>query len=123
MVTQVRPNFRVRHGQTHQLKLYLRSPEGTKVLLDDHETHGANLGENPCNPDPEFLGYTGFDDNSLMPLSSGSAPYSGYFIPHHPLSAVFGENPSGGWKVIAKDTRHLIHGRLLCGFLDLFYAP
>jgi subtilisin-like proprotein convertase family protein len=122
-VTQVRPNFRVRHPRTHQLKLYLKSPEGTRVLLDDQETHGANFGEHACDPNPDLLSYMGFDDNSGTPLSSGSAPYSGYFIPHDPLSAVVGEDPSGGWRVIAKDTRHHRHGSLLCGFLDLYYGP
>lgn len=92
------------------------------MLLDDHQTHGANLGQSACDPDPNLLGYMGFDDNSSVPLSSGSAPYVGYFIPHDPLSGVVGEDPSGAWRLIAKDTRHRTHGRLLCGFLDLFYG-
>jgi hypothetical protein len=62
LVTQVRPNFRVRHPRTHQLELYLKSPTGTKVKLDDNETRGANFGEGVCDPDPSLLGYLGFDD-------------------------------------------------------------
>jgi subtilisin-like proprotein convertase family protein len=57
-----------------------------------------------------------------MTLAEGSPPYTAYFQPRHPLSAVNGEPASGNWKLIVKDTHESRHGRLLCGFLDLYYG-
>jgi hypothetical protein len=122
-ITSARPNFRVHHRRTGQLRLYVRGPDRTKVLLDDRETHGRNLGELPCGGDPNGLGYTGFWDLAFggQTLADGSPPYTGYFVPHDPLSVFNGQSYGGRWTVIVKDTQAGTSGELLCGLMDIQY--
>ena len=37
--------FRVEHPQTKDLKLALKSPDGTKTVMSDRDTTGANFGD------------------------------------------------------------------------------
>ena len=122
-ITAVRPNFRINHRRTRQLKLLVKGPDGTTVLLSDHETHGRKLGRDPCAPDPNQLAFTGFWDSGVNgPISAGSPPYTGYFVPHDPLSAYAGANYGGNWQVIVKDTVPGKRGRLLCGAMSIYYT-
>jgi hypothetical protein len=121
-VTAVRPNFRVRHRQTHQLRLYLKGPDGTTRLLSDRETHGRNLGEDSCGADPNGLGYTGFFDGASASLDEDAAPYTGYFLPNQPLTVFDGNTFAGSWKLIVRDTKDGKHGKLLCGLIDIQYT-
>jgi Proprotein convertase P-domain len=121
-VTAIRPNFRVKHRRTRQLRLFVKGPDGTRVLLSDHETHGRNLGAGACGADPDGPSFTGFYDDALVSLADGSPPYSGYYLPHHPLTVFNGETYAGHWSVIIKDTnRRGRPGRLLCGLMSIFY--
>jgi hypothetical protein len=122
-ITAVRPNFRVRHRQTHQLELFVKGPDGTKRRLSDHQTHGRNLGEDACGADPNGLSFTGFWSDPLAdPLDAGSAPYSGYYLPDQSLTVFNGDTFAGTWKIIVKDTRAGRHGKLLCGLMSIFYT-
>ena len=121
-ITDARPNFRVNHRRTRQLKLFVKGPDGTKVLLSDHETRGRKLGQDPCAPDPNDLAFTGFwDSGAKGPIGEGSPPYTGYFVPHDPLSVYDGTSYGGHWQVIVRDTEPGKRGRLLCGAMSIFY--
>jgi subtilisin-like proprotein convertase family protein len=58
------------------------------------------------------------------PISSGSAPYTGYFQPAEPLSTLSGISPVGDWTLIVQDTRDGGDpGKLLCGLVLLNLPP
>ena len=128
-VTDVDALVRVTHRKTQQLSLALKGPDGTKVKLSKHDTHGRNLGKKQCLSDPQsstqFPDFMAFDDEG-DPLSAGSAPYEGgrsppytfgSFQPRQPLSAFDGGSPDGKWTVIVKDTKPGAHGVFECARL------
>jgi hypothetical protein len=116
--------LRVRHERTQQLDLSLRAPDGEKVALSQGDTRGENLGKGPCvEGDPGATEYTGFRSSEAQDLSSGSAPYLGYFYPVGSLEAVTGDPGPGSWQLIVKDTRDGTGGTLKCAVLDLAFGP
>jgi hypothetical protein len=122
-VSYVRPRFRISHKRTRQLKLLLKGPDGTTVLLSDHDTRGRRLGRAPCAADPNDVDFTGFYDLGVDgPIGEGSAPYVGDFVPSEPLSAFAGRSIGGDWQLVAKDTEPGKRGRLLCGALSVYYT-
>lgn len=124
MVSSVRPNFRIRHDRTQQLKLLVKGPNGETVLLSDGETRGENLGSGPCGEDPDVVDFTGFADSASEGLEAGSAPYVGYWLPNEPLSALTGISQEGRWTLIVKDTNPGGEkGKLLCGLIILTLPP
>ncbi len=116
--------LRVRHERTQQLNLALRAPDGEKVVLSRGETRGDNLGTGPCvEGDPDATDYTGFRATSAQELSSGSAPYVGFFYPVESLAPLTGDPGPGSWELIVKDTHEGTGGALKCAFLRLAYPP
>ncbi len=124
MVGAVRPNFRIKHHRTQQLKLLVKGPSGESVLLSEGETRGENLGSGHCGEDPDLVGYAGFEDSASQGLEAGSPPFTGYWLPNDPLSALAGDSPQGRWTLIAKDTNPAGEkGKLLCGLIVLALPP
>jgi uncharacterized repeat protein (TIGR01451 family) len=76
----------------------LISPNGTSITLS--EGNGAlspNYG-NGCSPSSETI----FDDDSLTPITQGSAPFIGSYQPQNPLSTflpAYGTNLNGVWQL------------------------
>lgn len=114
---------RVRHERTQQLELSLKAPDGTKVSLSEGETHGEDLGVGPCPAQPDAPDMTTFRDASAQPLASGSAPYTGNFLPHEPLAAFPEDFPAGHWVITVRDTQGGASGKLLCGYIRVPYDP
>lgn len=114
VVDYVTLSLRVKHRQTHDLRIKLKRPDfmymGAPqtsiprfVTLSDRDTRGQNLGRGTCpDSNPLFAppGFTTFDDSggpplpmtptAQPPLSTGSAPYAGSFSPVEPLSGFNG---------------------------------
>ena len=84
------------HSFVSDLKLILRSPSGTEVMVVD-QTDGS--GNNFCQ--------TVLDDQSAGPsiqsVASSDAPFTGSFKPNAALSAFAGEDPNGTWQLQAQD--------------------
>lgn len=74
------------HEYDEELTVTLESPEGTSALLF---TAVGGSGRN-------FLG-TELDDEALVSISSGTAPFLGRYVPMGNLSAFDGENAHGTW--------------------------
>jgi subtilisin-like proprotein convertase family protein len=92
---------RLDHTFDSDLVVTLISPSGRHVLLsNENGGSGDNYGTgaNGC-------GGTGttFDDSAATSITSGTAPFSGSFIPEAPLSNMIGEQSSGQWKLRVAD--------------------
>jgi len=129
-VTDVDALLRVKHRKTQQLSMALKGPDGTKVKLSKHDTHGRHLGKKRCLAHPmsstEFPDFMAFDDEGDDPVSAGSAPYASgrsppypfpSFQPRQPLSAFDGSSGDGTWKLTVKDTKPGAAGMFRCGRL------
>jgi len=59
--------------------------------------------------------YTGtvFDDGAFQAITSGTAPFTGTYLPEEPLSDFTGVNPNGTWTLRVKDHATLFIGTLL----------
>ena len=115
--------FRIRHERTQQLKLFVKAPGVPAVLLSKGDTKGENLGVAPC---PESTtsddNFTNISDSASNPLSSGTAPYVGDFLPRKSMSALEGTRPQGTWSLIVKDTAGGPSGKLMCGMIQIALA-
>ncbi|MDB4656099.1 proprotein convertase P-domain-containing protein, partial [Flavobacteriales bacterium] len=83
----------IAHTWDSDLDIILVSPAGTEVDLSlGNGGLGDNYGGNGCNVSP-----TVFSMDADDPITSGSAPFSGTFIPEGDFSAFDGEDPNGFW--------------------------
>jgi subtilisin-like proprotein convertase family protein len=90
-VQDVGVTLNLTHPDVSQVKAYLTSPVGSKVLLAANGA-GAN-----------FTGTT-FDDEATTKFSAGSAPYTAFFKPVEPLARFDGEDGNGNWTLTIQDT-------------------
>lgn len=112
-------NVRVRLNHTFDGDLVLRliHPDGTTVTLAQNRGgSGDNFGTgaNDCSGNP-----TTFDDQALTPISGGSAPFSGSFIPETPLAALNTKLMNGTWRLQVADTASLDVGTIFCVTLEI----
>lgn len=98
-VTDVDLTVTIPHTWLEDLDIFLRSPSGTTVHLFNR------LGTSDDN-----LTNTTFDDEAALPISSGSAPFTGRFRPFQALSAFDGQPVQGIWQVIVVDNASLDSG-------------
>jgi subtilisin-like proprotein convertase family protein len=91
-VTKVTVTLDLTHTYDGDLVLTLISPAGTRVILSNRR---GGSGDNFTN--------TTFDDNGSTPIASGTAPFTGTFIPDQPLATVNGESANGTWKLEVSD--------------------
>ena len=83
----------ITHTYDGDLTAYLISPSGTRVKLF------SNVGTSGH----DFQGTT-LDDNALIPITSGTAPFTDAYKPAEPLSAFNGQNAAGYWTLEIKDS-------------------
>ncbi|MCP3979766.1 MAG: S8 family serine peptidase [bacterium] len=100
----------ITHTYDGDLRLSLISPTGTAITLSDRRGSSGN----------DFAG-TVFDDDATTPISSGSAPFSGSFIPDTPLSDVDGIDAAGDWTLRVEDLAGGDQGTLNDWTLTLLY--
>lgn len=112
--------LRVEHPQTKDLKLWLKDPAGTKAVLSDRDTQGANFADSAteCGGNLTYLA-----KNAPNELSDGSAPYTGSYLAAEPLSIFDGESTLGDWKLTIKDLKAGNKGNLHCFVLSLYGTP
>ncbi len=91
-ISDVNATVNINHTWDGDLILSLISPSGTTVTLANRR---GSSGDNFIN--------TVFDDEAAVPISGGSAPFTGSFRPETPLSAVDGQAASGTWQFKAVD--------------------
>jgi subtilisin family serine protease len=77
------------------LQIYLKSPNdgpNDEPLILSYENGGM---------DADYAN-TIFDDEALIPISDGFAPFAGSYQPEQPLSRFDGENAAGTWELIVQ---------------------
>ncbi|MDH3652505.1 MAG: proprotein convertase P-domain-containing protein, partial [Saprospiraceae bacterium] len=84
----------ITHTFVGDLTIWLRSPQGTEVLLTDQNGGGGQNYTVTC-----------FDGVSGTSITSGSAPFNGSFLPEEPLGLFNSgtENPNGSWVLKVQD--------------------
>jgi len=90
------------HTFDGDLQIKLVGPDNTEVILSD-ENGGS--GSNYID--------TVFDDDASVNISSGSAPFTGSFIPNGDLNDFNGLSSAGNWKLVITDNYDLDGGALL----------
>jgi subtilisin-like proprotein convertase family protein len=88
------------HTWVGDLRITLKSPQGTIVTLIDQAGGVNNSGQNFCNTvlDDEAAGAS-----SIQDITPAGAPYTGSFTPTSALSAFDGQNPNGTWILNVSD--------------------
>ncbi len=106
-------NFKITnitHTWVSDIRLYLRKSGVGSLLVD----HVGGSGDNFIN--------TILDDSALIPLASGTAPFTGTYIPSNPLLPFNGLLTDGVWKIAITDTATGDTGSLYGWCLILTYT-
>lgn len=77
----------VTHPYVGDLITYLFAPDGSYIFLSLFNGTGANFND------------TTFDDEAVLSIDMGSAPYAGAFQPLEPLATFDGMNARGTWEL------------------------
>jgi subtilisin-like proprotein convertase family protein len=118
-ITDMFVGVRIEHPQTRDLKLSLKGPDGTKVVMSNRDTKGPNLAEpgSGCGGNLTFF-RAGNDD-----LSTGSAPYADTFAPVQSFDVYYGGPAEGDWKLIARDLKKGNRGKIRCFLISFYTQP
>ena len=114
--------LRINHSWPADLKIALIHPDGTEVLLADHNGNGSHRdgsevwgeGSRSCNGD---LAY--FSDDASESISSRSKPFSGFSQPIGTLQSLDGKVANGDWTLRVTDEWSQDDGELFCAELIL----
>ncbi|NUO20422.1 T9SS type A sorting domain-containing protein [bacterium] len=91
-ITDLNVSIDAVHTFDGDVEIRLMSPLGTEIILSDNRGGG---GDNwTC---------TEFDDEAANAVASGSAPFTGSWIPDNALSAFDGQNAVGNWTITFDD--------------------
>lgn len=100
----------ISHTRTGELKLILKGPDNTSVMLSDRN---GGEGDNYTN--------TLFDDQADQSINVGIPPFTGSFRPEFPLSVFNGKPASGSWQIRINDGGFGNSGTLNSWCLQLLY--
>lgn len=102
VIADINVTINLFHSYVGDLQIKLVGPDNTEVILSD-ENGGS--GSNYID--------TVFDDDASVNISSGSAPFTGSFIPNGDLNDFNGLSSAGNWKLVITDNYDLDGGALL----------
>lgn len=98
---RVRALVRLNHTFDSDLQLTLISPTGKSTLLSNRR---GGSGDNYGSGNNDCTGtFTTFDDVASTPISAGTAPFAGVFLPEQPLYPLFADPMDGTWKLRIQD--------------------
>lgn len=92
-INDINVTWSITHTYIGDISATLTSPNGTIVELTTENIN--NNGVNSTN--------TTFDQEAANSITTGSAPYTGSFIPTGDLSNIYGEMSAGDWVLIITD--------------------
>ena len=92
-ISDVNVTVNITHTWVNDLVLILKSPAGTQVVLS--RNNGVDAADDYTN--------TIFDQEAAVSIVSGSAPFTGSFVPEGDLSSLYGEFASGEWVLTVND--------------------
>ena len=121
-VNKITVSMFLTHTFDSDLYFELTSPDGTTIMLSDHNGGGGDNFGASCAPD-NFR--TTFDDDAPGSITAGNPPFVGSFQPQQPLSVFigkFGTNVNGLWKMHVVDDVGIDVGFLQCWSLNITVA-
>jgi subtilisin-like proprotein convertase family protein len=92
VVTDVNVRVNINHTFDFDLQIVLVAPDGTRIILSQNN---GGSGHNYTN--------TVFDDQAQVPITFGTAPFTGTFRPEQALSSLTGKAPNGDWRLEITD--------------------
>ena len=109
---------RLDHPTDDDLEISLVGPDGTRVLLANHQGgDGANFGSGSRDCSGTF---TVFDDEiGFRPIPDLQAPFAGAAMPDEDLRAFEAKDAKGVWKLRIEDDNEEDAGTLFCWRLEL----
>ncbi|MBA7673067.1 hypothetical protein ES703_81255 [subsurface metagenome] len=81
----------ITHSNVFDLQMFLISPKGTIACLNMYNVNDFFIGPNYTQ--------TIFDDEALVPIEQGEAPFTGRFRPKESLNIFDGEDTFGPWQL------------------------
>lgn len=90
------------HTYVGDLIMWLESPWGEEVLLSNRN---GGSGDN--------IWYCQLDDQAVIPIANGSAPFSNRFLPEEELAVLNGHQSRGTWKLGLFDAANQDQGTLV----------
>jgi subtilisin-like proprotein convertase family protein len=99
-ITDLDVTVGITHTSAFDLKLLLKSPAGTTVLLNEGDLSHFYKGANYSS--------TTFDDEASTPIEEGQVPFRGRYRPLEPslLASFDGEDAYGPWRFQVFDARY-----------------
>lgn len=110
LMADVNVNLNITHANIEDLRIYLISPAGTRIVLC----------ENPAGEGEGFVG-TVLDDGAETDLIDAGYPFTGAFRPLESLSDLNGEHIEGEWRLEVFDDAELDTGGLLSWGLEITF--
>ncbi len=105
IISDINVTVNISHVWDSDLNISLRSPGGATI---DLSSGNGGSGDNYTN--------TVFDQEASTFITSGSAPFTGSFVPEGDLSALYGEYALGNWSLIVTDTFGPLDGGTINSF-------
>jgi len=100
-ITNLEIKLDITHESVGELEAYLIGPDGTRIKL----FAGVGVGGS------DFTN-TSFDDNQLIPIAQGGAPFTGSYLPEGNLADFHFKDAEGAWTLEIKDNTPGISGTL-----------
>ncbi len=122
ILTKVTVALVLTHTFDSDLVVSLVSPDGLSVILANRRGGGGDGYGAAC---PAGTGDTIFDDDALVPINSGVAPFLGSFQPDEPLSAFTGRPGNlvaGTWQIRVSDLAPVDTGQIECATITFTHA-
>jgi subtilisin-like proprotein convertase family protein len=114
-VSKVTVGVNITYPDVEDLRLSLIAPDGTRVqLVRENTVFGFDYGVLPAGGAND----TTFDDAAPLPITSGTSPRVGSFVPEQPLSGFIGGAVNGPWTLEIVDT---FTGTLTTGTLNQWH--
>jgi uncharacterized repeat protein (TIGR01451 family) len=120
VLAKVTVSLHITHTFVGDLRIYLESPDGTRVALSRENGGLGNSYGASCTPTGAR---TTFDDFANLNITQGSSPFVGTFAPEEPLIAFSGKTAAtvnGTWRLRIEDRWQFDSGTLQCWTLSLF---
>lgn len=97
----------IQHTYTADLEISLTSPSGTTVILSSGNGGSSN----------DYT-QTVFANTATTSITTGSAPFTGFFLPQESLTAFDGEMADGTWTLTVTDMAFGGDGTFIYGYLN-----
>jgi len=111
-ILDVNVTIEINHSRDADLDIFLMSPAGMQIALS---LSNGGAGQHFTN--------TTFDDQAMIPISAGTAPFTGSYTPDQALGAFNGLQTQGVWTLFIYDNVNGNGGSLISWDLLLCYDP